>query len=373
MAEGQYNLTQDLGLKGKGTDILIGGNLKQYVLNSQGTLFADTTGHILINEGGAYLQASQKFLHDVLKLTGSIRYDKNENFTGHATPRFSAVITVAKDQNIRLSYQTAYRFPTTQNQWINLSVGNNEKLIGGLPQFRTYYNFSGNPVYTQASFEQFAATGNPALLQVQTFNPYKPESSNSFEVGYKGLFAQRFLVDVYAYYAVYKNFLTRENVVQSADGTPAGLANPNIYSISVNSQTNLFTSGLGLSIQYLLRNNYFITGNVYTDQLNNPPSNLLTKYRANIGFGNSGFLYKNRIGFNVIWRWQDAYYNQSDFISGNTGAFSTIDAQVSYKLPKIKSIIKLGATNLLNAYYVNAYGNPYVGGLYYISYGFNVY
>ncbi len=36
-----------------------------------------------------------------------------------------------------LHYQTAYRFPSNQNQYIDLQTGE-ARLIGGLPQFITY-------------------------------------------------------------------------------------------------------------------------------------------------------------------------------------------------------------------------------------------
>jgi outer membrane receptor protein involved in Fe transport len=102
-----------------------------YVLNSQGTVFADSVGNpIHINEWGGYAQLSQKFFNDVLKLTASGRYDKNDNFKGRFTPRVSAVVTIAKNHNLRFSYQTAYRFPTTQNQWIDLTIGGGVRLIG---------------------------------------------------------------------------------------------------------------------------------------------------------------------------------------------------------------------------------------------------
>eukprot|EP01136_Pigoraptor_vietnamica_P032703 Opistho-1_new@94852 len=52
--EGQYNLSEDLGLAKSGTDFLVGLSARQFVLNSQGTLFADTTSPIKINEFGAY-------------------------------------------------------------------------------------------------------------------------------------------------------------------------------------------------------------------------------------------------------------------------------------------------------------------------------
>ncbi|MFX8785997.1 TonB-dependent receptor, partial [Acinetobacter baumannii] len=79
-------------------------------------------GKIKIDEEGAYAQVTQRLFSDHLKLGVSGRYDKQTNFEGRFTPRASAVVTLAKDQNVRLSYQQAYRFPTTQNQWINLNV-----------------------------------------------------------------------------------------------------------------------------------------------------------------------------------------------------------------------------------------------------------
>ncbi|MGI8950854.1 MAG: TonB-dependent receptor domain-containing protein [Chitinophagaceae bacterium] len=381
MVEGQYNFTNALGLKNKGTDVLAGANWKEYILNSEGTLFADYGGKIHINEYGAYAQISQKILKDVLKLSVSGRYDKNENFDGHFTPRATAVITVAKNQNIRLSYQSAYRFPTTQNQWINLRVGGNAYLIGGLPALRDLHHFNTNPAYTQASFQQFVATGNPSVLQIQQFGKYSPEIANSYEIGYKGLAADnKLLIDVYGYYAQYKNLLTRINTFQSSDssGNPQGLKSPTIISVSVNSPNKVHTNGYGASLQYLLRNNFSISGNFFSDEIHDVPAGYKAyfntpKYRANIGFANSGFGFEKRFGFNIIWRWQDAFYEESDFIQGNVKAFSTLDAQVSYKFPTIKSLIKLGATNITNHYYINAPGNPSIGGLYYVSLGYNVF
>ncbi|MDI3319194.1 TonB-dependent receptor [Pinibacter soli] len=376
MVEGQYNLTEPLNLEHKGTDILVGGNWKQYVLNSQGTIFADTTGKIKINEMGVYAQISQKLFGDALKLTASGRYDKNENFDGKFTPRFSAVVKVAKDQNIRLSYQTAYRFPTTQNQWINLQTGT-AFLIGGLPQLREGHHFDTNPVYTQDSYLAFAGSGDPSKLVVQQFNKYKPETSNSYEVGYKGLFANKLMFDVYGYYAHYKDFLGRINVVQSSTGEISGLSKPVFYSVAVNSASSVNTYGYGFSVEYLLRNNFSVNGNFYSDDITNVPANFQAqfntpKYRTNIGIANSGFGWKKRMGFNVVYRWQDSYYNESTFINGNVSAFSTVDAMVSLKLPDIKSMIKLGGTNITNHYYLNSYGNPRIGGLYYVSFAYNV-
>lgn len=363
--EGQYNLSSVV----KFAEVLVGGSYRVYRLNSQGTLFADSTGPISTGELGAYIQVSKKLFDDKLKLTASGRYDKNDNFKGKFTPRISAVIKVAEDQNIRLSYQNAYRFPSNQNQWINLNTGAGI-LIGGLPQLRSFYNFDTKPVYTIASVQAYKASGDPSVLVQQTFGTYKPETVNSYEVGYKGLFNKRFLLDVYGYYTTYKDFIGRVSAYQLATGTG--------FSISVNSPNTVHTKGFGIGTDYLLTQTLSINANLSSDVIDNPDPNFATyfntpKYRANIGLGNSGFGPGKLFGFNVQWRWQDTYYTEADFKQGDVNAFSTIDAQVSYKLPKIKSLIKLGGTNILNHYYITAFGNPSIGALYYISFGYNVF
>ena len=130
VAEGMYDFSDQV----KWADITVGASYKRYELNSHGTLFVDTLGRIPISEYGAFAQIQKGFWEDVLKVTLAGRYDKNSNFQGRFTPRVTALVKVAKDNNIRLSYQTAYRFPSTQNQYIDLYTGS-ARLIGGLPTF----------------------------------------------------------------------------------------------------------------------------------------------------------------------------------------------------------------------------------------------
>jgi outer membrane receptor protein involved in Fe transport len=94
---------------------------------------------------------------------------------------------------------------------------------------------------------------------------------------------------------------------------------------------------------------------------------------VNISLSNTGFGKNKQYGFNVGYRYQDAFFYQGDFASGDIPAVKTVDAQVSMKLPAVKTLLKIGANNLLNQYYRNATGNSVVGGLYYESLGFNLY
>ncbi len=381
--EGQYDLSPKTS---KVADILVGANFKKYVLNSEGTLFADSTGKIPINEFGAYIQATKSLLNDRLKLIASGRYDKNENFEGRFTPRFSAVIKVAEDNNFRLSYQQAYRFGSTQQQWINLRVAGGTALIGGLQTFKDYYHFNSNPVY---SVDANLFGGNP---QVKTFNKFKAETVNSFEAGYKGLlFEKRMLVDVYGYYGIYKDFIARVLVAQSVSGDKTVFTNPatvqanlndpsktTTYSVPTNVNGDVNTFGFGMSVTYALPSNFTIGANVSSDHLEKVPEGFVAqfnapKYRAGATFSNTGFGFEKRFGFNFNYRWQDEVNYQGDFATGILPAFQTLDGQVSYKFTAQKVLLKLGATNLLNQYYRNGFGNATIGGLYYVSIGYNIF
>ena len=92
-----------------------------------------------------------------------------------------------------------------------------------------------------------------------------------------------------------------------------------------------------------------------------------------MAFNNSGFGKNNRLGFSVVYRWTNTFKYEGTFAVGQMPYTRTVDAVVSYKFPAVKSLVKLGATNLFNKYYRTGFGNPQIGGLYYISFGWNVF
>jgi outer membrane receptor protein involved in Fe transport len=366
MAEGQYNFSEDV----KFADVIIGGNWKQYVLNSEGTLFADKPGEpIKINEMGAYIQVAREIVKDVLKLTASGRYDKNENFKGRFTPRFTAVVKPAKDHNFRLSYQTAYRFPSTQQQWIDLNVGTG-RLLGSNISLWEKYNLLSNPGYDPNTVPPRGTS-----MERITYKEVKPESVTTFEAGYKALIKNSFLFDVYGYYGTYQDFLTRRDVIQFPGGTPGPTFNG--FSVVVNSPEKVKTYGWGASFDYLLPSNFVLSGNASSDKIKDVPTGFRAFFntpdlRTVLSIANTGFGPDKLLGFNLSWRWQDEFFYENDFTQGHLDAYNVVDAAISLKRPKIKSIVKLGSTNLFNQYYRTAVGNPSIGGLYYVSFAFNV-
>ena len=77
------------------------------------------------------------------------------------------------------------------------------------------------------------------------------------------------------------------------------------------------------------------------------------------------------VGFNITYRWQTEFEWQSSFAIGTVPAYSTLDAQVSYKLEPLKSVVKVGGSNLFNNYYIQSLGGPNIGAIYYVSITFD--
>jgi outer membrane receptor protein involved in Fe transport len=249
--------------------------------------------------------------------------------------------------------------------------------------FNTLYHFDTNPVYTAESVGRYRSEYinqgiiDSSLLEVANFAKGKPETMSSYEIGYRGVINTKLFIDAYYYFSTYKNFIGRQAGAR-ADNR-ADLLNPLLstnFSFVVNSSKNVNANGWGIGADYQIGKGYMITANIFSDQLTNVDSTFITffntpKTRFNIGLSNSNL--GKGFGFNIIYRWQDKTYWESTFGTGEIPAYGTLDAQVSYHFTKQKVLIKLGGTNITNHYYRNAFGNPYIGGLYYVSMGFDIF
>ena len=368
--EGMYNLTNALN---DAVELQVGASYRVYDLNSSGTIFDDLNREIDINEYGGFMQLGKK-LGEQFKLTLAGRYDKSMNFEGRFTPRITGVYTVAPNNNIRVSYQTGYRNPTTQNQYIDLSVlGGATRLLGGLPESISKYNLYTNKPFTDVSYRSFlasasAGTPNPALLQPYSFDPkgVRPESVKAYELGYRGLLGSNVLIDAYGYFNRYKDFITAVELYQQ-NGTAFTR-----FGVPVNAAGEVTAYGGAFGMDYMV-SNFNLSGNISYNQIGDIPETYVNdfntpKVRYNLGVSNPNVV-KN-VGFNVSYRWQDSFYWTSSFASGNVPEFGTIDAQINLKIPSVKTMLKIGASDLLNKYYVTSYGNPEMGGMYYISFTF---
>lgn len=373
--EGMYNFTEKLNNQ---LEAVVGASYRSYNLNSEGTLFATKAdgSEYTIKEFGAYLQLAKKLFEDKFKLTASARYDKNENFAGQFSPRVSGVFTEGKS-NFRASYQTGFRIPTTQDQYIDLLTPS-ARLLGGLPAVQDKYKLSGNS-FTLAS----VLAGKPATY---TASEWRPEKIRTFEVGYKGFLTERLLADFYWYTSTFNDFSAGTVVVQlpSQHKDPNVLGNK-VYSFPSNIENKVKTGGWGLSLDYQMGRNWTMSGNVSNNDVKNngglTPDRIgfnTPMYRTNLSLsnrniGNSGW------GMNVVWRYQERFTWYSSIVNqtlnvtngANIPAFSTVDVALSKKLSGIKSILKVGGNNILGKAFTTSWANPVVGSIYYVSLTFD--
>ncbi len=365
-------------------DIQVGGNWRQYDLFSNGTVFnedPDGDGNfdrIKINEYGFYTQLAKKFANDRLKLSASLRYDKNENFDGQFNPRLSAVYSAgeSKSHNFRASYQTGFRNPDSQAQFIYFPLGAID-LIGGTEANAGRYNIYNGGAWTAASYNIFQATRDSSRLVQDNVSYVKPERLSSIEIGYKGSLAnKKLLVDINYYYNSYEDFIIQRNVVAKeanpSRNRPAGYA----YRLYTNAKNDLSSQGVGLGLAYQLPKGYRIDGSYNWATFDegdadpgfeagfNTPEN-----RFKVSLSNREVV-KN-FGFNIAYRWQEGFFWQNSFAIGDVDAYSTIDVQVNYKIESLKSMLKLGATNLFGDEYITNVGGPNIGSLYYFSITFD--
>jgi outer membrane receptor protein involved in Fe transport len=397
--------------KVKFAEIQVGGSYRLYELNSQGRIYTDANGPINYNEYGAYTQLQKKLMDDRLKLSASMRYDKSQNFQGNYSPRISAVYSAGenKQHNFRASFQTGFRNPSTQDQYIGFNVGS-AILLGSAPDNLIRYTetlpvsttvgqlFAGgtsvvmnglnayNNSYTAASVAALSATGNPANLRKTNLEYVKPEEVKAIELGYRSV-VNDISVDINGYYNVYNNFIGNLNVVApfygtavdspSPTGGPTNLGTQSIhalqngnfraYQLYTNTKIEIKSLGFGLGLSKKVYKDFEFGVNYnyaefdfdrsqdesFEASFNTP------KHRVKASIGNEK-LFKN-FGFNISGRWNTEYTWESTMVDGVIPEATVIDAQITYNVPSMKSAFKIGAANLGGREYFQVLGAGLIG------------
>jgi outer membrane receptor protein involved in Fe transport len=381
-------------------DIQIGGSWRQYSLNSEGTIFTDYDGPIKYQEYGAYTQFQKKMFDDRLKFTGSLRYDKADDFDGNISPRAAISYSLGGDKtrNIRASWQTGFRNPTTQDLFIGLDAGR-AILVGSSPANLDRYftgalpvrnatgravlgsstvKLSGRSAYENSfSYSSILA----GTFKKSNFNLVKPEKVSAYEVGYRAGFG-KLAFDASAYYNKYEDFIGNKTVVvpfygvvgdntlsllalQSGDNKP--------FQVYTNSKADIKSYGGSLGITTKVFGNYDFGVN-YTyakfdfDQASDPDYKAgfnTPENKVKVSFGNTSLF--DNFGFGVNYRWNDSYFWESSFVDAIVESSSVVDAQINYSVPKWKTMFKIGGSNLGGKEYVSAPGVGSIGSLYYFN------
>ncbi len=371
-------------------DLSIGGSVREYVLRSNGSLFTDYDTPIKFNEIAFYTQAQKELFEGAVKLTGSVRYDKSQFLEGHFTPRVGALVYLSPRHNIRASYQTGFRNPSSQDLYISLDVAQvviigtspdsverfNMDLVGA--SSLNSYNVTGSMV--QNNSYTLAAAGG--VFEKAELDNVKPEFVNTKEFGYR-YNGKKVSVDISAYWSKFTDFITEVQVVTPLYGSVANLSGAaavaagdfRVFSWNTNTNNEVTTKGISAGVDARL-GKFDIGSSISYNELksddqdpdfisyfNTPP------IRAKFSFGSINLT--DKFGFNVSARYHNDFKWEGTFLSYDIPENLTFDASLNFDVPDLKGKIKVGAVNISGDDYMPYAGGGMIGSTYYVQYTLN--
>ncbi|MCC7244407.1 MAG: carboxypeptidase-like regulatory domain-containing protein [Saprospiraceae bacterium] len=391
--------------------ITVGANTRIYRPYSEGTIFIDTlqytrdANNVAIDsfyeritnwEVGGYAGVEKKFMSDRMIASATLRLDKNQNFDVLATPAASLVYAPDKVNFLRFSFSSAIRNPTLTDQYLNLNVGR-ATLLGNLNGFDSL-------ITVESLREALKPAFGADVSKLKYFNApaIKPEKVKAFELGYRTTIWNKLYMDAGYYYNIYDNFIGYNlGVTAKVISSTIDLNSIKAYRVSANSTNTVTTQGFNIGLNYYFSNLYQLSGNYSFNKLNKtfpddpiiPAFNTPT-HKFNVGFSGRDIKIgrlKNT-GFNVTYKWIEGFlFEGSPQFTGFIPTYDMVDAQWNCRFEKIKTTLKIGATNILglqplfedapegstklkemfNNNQYQTYGGPRIGRMAYVSLTYN--
>ncbi|MBK8580967.1 MAG: carboxypeptidase-like regulatory domain-containing protein [Flavobacteriales bacterium] len=349
-AMGEYKFKPAFG------EVTVGGNFRQYLPNSGGTIFRDT-GDVKIrnSEIGLVAGLEKKFMQDKLTGTVTVRMDKNQNFKALFSPALSLVYANTPAHVWRAGFSSAIRNPTLADQYLFYNVGR-ALLLGNVDgQFEA----GNDSIFTTESFQSFRENGlQRSYLDYFNVDRVRPEQVKTVEAGYRGTHWENVYLDLGAYNSWYTDFIgyiigLHADFPQAGNIPPVGLQ---AYRVAANASSQVVTRGVNAGLTWY-RPKLTYTFNYSFNQLTtgaddpiipafNTPQN---KFNAGLNARDRKIPFTNlkRFGYGMNWKYVEGFvFEGSPQFTGPIASYDMVDAQVSVKFPKENITVKLGASNL---------------------------
>lgn len=352
-----------------------GGSFRYYMPDSRGNIFSDTSGTTITNsEFGIYVGAERRVLkNEKLKLTATARVDKNVNFPFVFSPAASAVYSFNPENILRLSFSSAIRNPTLQDQYLFYNVGR-AILLGNL-------NGVENLVTVPSLINSLSSSAD--TLEYFDVAPVVPEKVQTIEFGFRHTIWKNLFIDGSYYYSFYRDFLGFQigaDVTVLPTTNQVDLNSAQVYRVAANATKQVTTQGFSLGANYFFAKYFAFGGNYSWNRLNaiedDPiiPAFNTPEHKYNITLSGRdiskvvlGIPIQNW-GFNFNYRWIESFvFEGSPQFTGTIPSYDMLDGQLSKRVPKIDCTFKVGASNLLNNKVYMVYGGPLVGRMAFIS------
>ncbi len=349
-AMGEYKFKPAFG------EITVGGNFRQYLPNSAGTIFRDT-GDVKIrnSEFGLVAGLEKKFMDDKLTATATVRMDKNENFKALFSPALSLVYANSPAHVWRAGFSSAIRNPTLADQYLYYNVGR-ALLLGNVDgQFEA----GRDSMFTVESFQVYRNNNlQRSLLDYFNVDRVRPEQVKTVEIGYRGTHWENVYVDLGAYNSWYTDFIgyiigLHADFPQAGNIPPVGLQ---AYRVAANAVSTVVTRGVNAGLT-LYRPRLTYTFNYsYNKLISGDDDPIIPAFNTPENKFNAGlsardrkipFTELKRFGYGFNWKYVEGYtFEGSPQFTGPITSYDMVDAQLSVKFPKQDLTVKIGASNL---------------------------
>jgi outer membrane receptor protein involved in Fe transport len=361
-------------------NLIVGGLVRSFNLDTEGTLYTDYDEAIEFNEFGVYAQMQKDLMDDNLSLTASMRYDKQDVMEdANITPRLGLLYKLSDNSNIRVSAQVGYRNPTNQDKFIGLFNGE-EVLLGStkenIDRFSTNlggFDWTGNQVFDTALNK--SSWDNGGNVVSESLDYVEAEKVTSYDIGYR-YNSKDFTLDMNAYYSQYENFIGTNSVyVPAAIGAPAevAMALGAFAQFGVDANLDVPFDTYGFSVEAIKRFSSMYSMNLiyeynqldYTAEANSdfelswntPEHRLKLGFTANLAENTS---------FSANARYNSEYYYESSFIDATIRENTVLDAKFMFAVPALDNLqFEVGGNNIAGRSYVSIPGSGQIGSLYY--------
>ena len=331
-----------------------GGQYRHDIVSSKRQWLVDrkTGKDITTDQKGVYGQAELPIVPQ-LRFVGAARYDNHDRYDPQWSPKAALLFTPIQDQTFRVTWNRAFKSPSV------LQYG------FFFPDFSAGIGVFGNP--------NGYLIKNAAGDVVRTIAPIEPERNTTWELGYKGVLADRFFMDITGYHSTFKKFMsplvvianfltlpaqggptyafdakTGEKLVGSTGGPQIPLTYYNVGDAKI--------YGTDIGLKFLLTPTVALNGTASFQKLDtviavtatdpkeatafNSPT---TKFNVGMDFAN---LYANQLRGSFTVRYVNGYHFLSGVNNGKIPTFSTFDFTAGYKLPFSGTSLNLSVQNL---------------------------
>ncbi|HEX2201645.1 MAG TPA: TonB-dependent receptor [Longimicrobium sp.] len=279
------------------------------------------------------------------------RLDDHESYDRQFSPKAGLVYKPADGQSLRVTYNRAFKSPTILQTHFHI------------PDWTAVVSIFGNT-------EGFTVK-NPDGTTFATYDPLVPEENQTWELGYKGILNGRLFLDVVGYYSRFENFLSPLVTIADPLGLglvrPAGertfafdgagqeIKNPAGLSPLVLTYYNLGRAtlyGTDVGVNYVWNRHFNLKGTVSLMELKDVevPENRVeaTALNSPVAKWTLGAAVHDIGAFHggATLRHVTGYQFRSGINAGKIPTFNTLDVNVGYRLPRWRSSINVGVSNL---------------------------